>query len=154
MFEILSNIIICAILLIGIYKAELSPNIALFIVFVIVVICLSNLFFLISFRKDMEMGIRNFVKLYGLPVSSEKLFLLYRSKNNSKIMTKLNSQAVLYEYDGFFVVEIYGYAKKIFIDNIITTDLPPKTDLGIRTGKYSFYFKRTQPMIELMHKFN
>ena len=39
----------------------------------------------------------------------------------------------------------------LFIDNIIVTDLPPKTDLGIRTGKYNFYFKRTQPMIDLMH---
>ena len=151
MFKHLFNTTIGIILLIGVYKSNLPITVIFFIVFIILISCISSILFKISLKKDMDMTIKELIAHQGSPISSEKLFLLYKSKNNSKLMTKLKENAILHKYSKFYVIELYGYAKKIFIDNIIVTDLPPKTDLGIRTGKYNFYFKRTQPMIDLMH---
>ena len=97
----------------------------------------------------MEMKFEECIKIYGQPKTSETLYLLYKSSNKSSNMTCLKDYAKIHKYEKFCVIEIYGYVKRISNDNIININLPPRANWGYCTGKYCFYFKRTQPMCKI-----
>ena len=146
------NITIASILLYCVYKANLSLSIIILIGIVFFISLFTDMLFKKSLKKDMEMKFEDLIKVYGQPKTSERLFLLYKSSNKSRIMTSLKGYAKIHKYEKFSVIEIYGYIKRISIDNIINTNLPPRADFGFCTGKYCFYFKRTQSMIDEINK--